>query len=441
MAEQSPGARAARAHRGASPFRLQLEQQRKRAKDLLKGVRAGDADAVRRFRQHHPQAASPGAETLPAQLARLSEAQLVVAREFGLPSWPRLRAHVQAMDRAWDRIARGGVAPDRGMATLHIRCGSDIGPTLQAAGFVGDFLAYADPLCQGPVFEAPGWLDRRSAFLAESYGSATGRTRQQEAETLALAEERLQAAAARYQRVVLWFEHDTYDQLILARCLAQFAETPPARLELISPGRYPGGMRFIGLGQLPPEALRLLWDERELVSAESLRAGREVWTRLRSPDPGPLAELAGAGTPGLPQLARAVRRHCQELPWTRDGLSLTEHLILQLLAEKPRTVGQAFHHLMMEREPLPWLGDLMFSFILQCMRRVDRPAIEGVFDGDDLSWPKERLTITDLGRAVLAGEVDWLSLHPPARWVGGVHIPGAAPCWRWDEGTAAVVRR
>ncbi len=344
------------------------------------------------------------------------------------------------MDRAWDRIARGGVAPDRGVATLHIRCGSDIRPVLQEAGFVGDFLEYADPFCQGPVVAEPEWLDRRAAFLAESYGVATGRSRQQIADTLALAEERLQAAAARYQRIVLWFEHDTYDQLILARCLAQFAETPPARLELISPGRYPGGTRFIGLGQLPPEALRLLWDERELVSAEDLRAGRDVWTLLRSPDPRSLADLAAAGTPGLPQLARAVRRHCQELPWTKDGLSLTERLILQLLAERSRTVGQAFRHLVMEREPLPWLGDLMFSFIVQSMKRVSRPVIEGSFDGEDRSWPKERLTITELGRAVLTGDVDWLSLRPPARWVGGVWIPDTAPCWRWDEGAAAVVR-
>ena len=96
---------------------------------------------------------------------------------------------------------------------------------------------------------------------------------------------------------------------------------------------------------------------------------------------------------------------------------------------------------MMEREPLPWLGELMFSFIVLSMKRMDRPAIDGAFDGEDRSWPKEWLMITDLGRAVLAGEVDWLSLHPPARWVGGAYIPGAAPCWRWDKGTAAVVRR
>jgi len=431
--------RATGARRDPSPFRLNLEQQRKRAKELLKALRAGEAHALRRFRLHHPQAARTDGAAPPDNLLRLSEAQLIVARELGLPSWPRLKAHIQAMDRSWERIARGDAAPDRGMTTLHIRCGSDIAPTLRAAGFLGDFLEYSDPLCQGPVCDGADWLDRRASFLAGSFGALTGQSHQQIATKLRLAEDGLRAAAGRYQRIVLWFEHDTYDQLILARCLAQFAEAPPARLELISPARYPGDTRFIGLGQLPPEALRLLWEERRPVSEASLRAGNSVWAMLRAPDPRPLAALARAGIPDLPQLARAVRRHCQELPWTTDGLGLTERLTLQLLAEEPRTVGQTFSRLMMEREPLPWLSDLLFLLVVERMKRVERPVFTGTFEGENRHWPKERLAITPLGRAVLAGEVDWLSLHPPPRWLGGVLVPGTAPCWRWDESTAAVV--
>jgi hypothetical protein len=47
--------------------------------------------------------------------------------------------------------------------------------------------------------------------------------------------------------------------------------------------------------------------------------------------------------------------------------------------------------------------------------------------------------VTDLGRAVLRGERDWLSLKPPARWVGGVRIAPDAPVWRWDEGKREAV--
>jgi hypothetical protein len=43
------------ARRFASPFRLNLEQQRKRAKELLKGLRSGETDALRRFQAYHPQ--------------------------------------------------------------------------------------------------------------------------------------------------------------------------------------------------------------------------------------------------------------------------------------------------------------------------------------------------------------------------------------------------
>lgn len=427
------------AGRPASPFRLNLEQQRKRAKDLLKGLSAGDADALRRFRARHPGAAGLGA--MPDHLARLSEAQLVIARELGLPSWPKLKAHVEAMDGAWERIIDGSAAPDRGLPTLHIRCGSDIAPSLRQAGFAGDFLEYSDPLCQGPVLDAPDWLERRADFLAASYGEGVGRDRVRIAADLAAAEEGLRSAASRYERVVLWFEHDSYDQLILARCLAAFAVAPPARLELVAAAGFPGAMRFIGLGQLPPEALRLLWDARAPVSDDALRAGSAVWAALRAPDPRPLAATAAVGVPALPQLAPALLRHCQELPWTRDGLSLTERLLLELLAERSRTVGEAYAALMMEREPLPWMTDLMIHDLVDGMKAVREPVFTGAFEDEDRHWPRERLTITPLGRAVLAGEIDWLTLAPPERWLGGVRIAGGALCWCWDAAVGAPVLR
>ena len=442
MADRSPPERSSALDAPRkSPFRLNLEQQRKRAKDLLHGLRANTPDALARLRQHHPNGASL---TDPAQIhrrARLSEAQLVIARELGLPSWPKLKAHIQALERARDRIATGADAPDHDASTLHIRCGSDLMIPLEAAGFSGGFLEYSDALCQGPVTDGDAWLELRATFLAEAYGAQTGQSAEQAGSTLHLAEKRLRSAAGQYERIVIWVEHDSYDQLVLARCLAQFAEVPPRRLDLISVERYPGDARFIGLGQLPPEALRLLWDARQPVSIQQRQAGRAVWAMLRNSDPSPLAEAARSGLPELPHMARALRRHCQELPWLWDGLSLTERLVLQLLSEGPKTAGEVFRAMIREREPLPWLGDIMLSFILDSMKAVRAPVFNGAFDTEPHGWANERLTITGLGRAVLAGEVDWLSLSPPDRWLGGVCIRPAFPCWRWDERAATAVIR
>jgi hypothetical protein len=43
------------------------------------------------------------------------------------------------------------------------------------------------------------------------------------------------------------------------------------------------------------------------------------------------------------------------------------------------------------------------------------------------------LVITELGRSVLRGEVDFRSLNPFPRWVGGVEIAAGNVDWRWDE--------
>ena len=43
------------------------------------------------------------------------------------------------------------------------------------------------------------------------------------------------------------------------------------------------------------------------------------------------------------------------------------------------------------------------------------------------------VVITELGRSVLRGEVDFRSLNPLPRWVGGVHVQTGVTGWRWDE--------
>jgi hypothetical protein len=409
-----------------SNFRINIEQQRKRAKDLQQALRDGDPAALQRFRRFHPR---PDA----VDSLQLSEAQLVIARELGLPSWPRLKAHIEAMDAARQTIAAGAPAPDADLPTLHIRCGSDIRAPLAAAGFSGVFLEYGDPLCQGPLSGDADWLDRRAAFLHETYEQPGGRSLGQIRAWLEAAEDGLVTAAQRHHRVALWFEHDSYDQLNLVRCLAVLAENEPRRLDLISIDRYPGSARFIGLGQLPPEALRLLWRDRQPISTGQLTLCREIWPLLCAADPKLLARFASAGTPALPTLGPALRRHCQELPWLGSGLSLTQQLILALLEEAPRTANEVFGALMRGREPLPWLGDIMFAAIVQDMKRVREPVFTASFEGEDRSWPRELLAITGLGRAVLAGEADYLALDPPPRWVGGIPVGAGHPDWRWDE--------
>jgi hypothetical protein len=413
--------------------RLNLEQQKKRAKDLLNEYRAGSESALKRFQQHHPKAFD--IRDFAAFQPKLSDAQLVIARENGLSSWAKLKQHIQRIDQASQEIARGVItAGDTDLKTLHLRCGSDIQNALAIAGFEGDFLEFADPYCQGPVppdSELSGFLNTRAAFISEAYGI-----------TLKDARNRLEReysqlhSSEQYERVVLWFEHDSYDQLVLAYVLHHFwtIQSFPKRLELICIDSFPGIERFVGLGQLSSEALRTLWERRHPITRQHLQLGHRVWKALTAFSPEALIQIVNTETPELPPMARALRRHLQELPWANHGLSLTQQLTLEMLADQETmTAGKLFGTLVVEKEPLPYLGDTMYWHVLTELLQSAHPPFEITAETIEQPWPKRVLQLTETGRALVRGEVNWLEIGFGERWVGGIHLMSGQPLWMWDE--------
>ncbi len=81
------------------PVRPDLEQLRHQAKDLLRAVRRADPAATAELLRHHPRALAPGR-------AKLADAQLALARSYGLPSWPRLVLACRMTDAIWRDDAR-----------------------------------------------------------------------------------------------------------------------------------------------------------------------------------------------------------------------------------------------------------------------------------------------------------------------------------------------
>jgi len=102
----------------AFPTPDNLEQQHKRAKDLLKAARDGDAAALARIRAVRTDAAGPTREL------KLADAQLAIAREAGVESWPKLVADLEARDvTAFRQAVRAGDVPRvrQLLAAPHVR--------------------------------------------------------------------------------------------------------------------------------------------------------------------------------------------------------------------------------------------------------------------------------------------------------------------------------
>lgn len=112
-----------------------LTQLRHQAKDLLRAARTGDPDALADFAQFHPERIDPAH-------AKLADAQLVLARSYQAPSWPRLVLACQLVDAIWQDDVRAVKAllvahPDLIREPVLIRGDSNWGPPLAYAANVG----------------------------------------------------------------------------------------------------------------------------------------------------------------------------------------------------------------------------------------------------------------------------------------------------------------
>ncbi|MBI3898321.1 MAG: DUF1835 domain-containing protein [Gammaproteobacteria bacterium] len=412
---------------------LSLEQQKKRAKELLRQLHAGDPPALVRA------AGVLGAQAN-AERARLSDAQLVIAREHGFSQWTGFKAHIEQTQIARAAVATGTPTSLDDERTLHIRCGSDITHALAIGGFSGDFLAFPDPYIEGPVPKTESrevFVRVRSQYLAE-FAS----------ESAEYFFDRINAdftvldRAKEYSFVNLWFEHDSYDQLILARLLDYFSEIDrrPPRLRLISVTHFPGVRIFNGIGQLPPEALRVLWDQFTDVTDAQFELGRRAWDAITSPTPELLAALINTGTPALPTMAKALVRHLRQLPSVENGLNLTEQLTLQIVADKgAMNAARLFGWYCNHYEPLPFMGDTSYWRVISGLAKAPQPALIIDEQGDGpKNWQVE---LTPLAQDLLHHRADWLALNPVQCWVGGIKIDPREPAhWRCDA-VGNVVRR
>jgi redox-sensitive transcriptional activator SoxR len=339
-------------------------------------------------------------------------------------------------------LARRGREATAPPGLLHVTNGESAGNTLRETTLGGGVLPWQDVLHEGPVpsLGRAELLRARARFLSRcGWGSRAALL-----SALERRDRQYLDALRDSRRVVLWFEHDLYDQLQLldALALAHEAERFP---ELIVVGSFPGRPRFGGLGELTAAELETLWPERRPVVPATMEEATAVWEAFRAPEPTTIAGYASR-TLSLPFLASALRRLLEELPSSTNGLGGTERRALEAIAGGARTPSAAF--LAAQRlEEAPYLGDTWFFRALTAMSRDDRRLVETA-DGNPLPPPPPlgdpavfsttHLRLTREGGRVLAGELDRVELLGVDRWVGGTHVTEGS-VWRWDAERTTVV--
>jgi hypothetical protein len=313
---------------------------------------------------------------------------------------------------------------------IHFTNGDIVRDNLLEARIGGDVVVCADVLHEGPCDAglSPDAFDKaRARYLA-------GRDYAAQSDIEASFELRARAidGAAAEDEVVLWFEHDLFDQLNLLWLVdrLQRARVAMHRVQLIVIGEFAGVSPFHGLGQLTAPQLASLFPARVAVAESQTAYAADAWAAVCASTPDQMAALAANKAAPLRFVPGALRRFLEELPGVLDGLSRTERQGLAAFATGAATLVEAFE-MQAQQEAAIFLGDLSFFRAMHGLANAVVPllTIEGA-----------RAALTPEGVLVLAGDADHAALNGLDRWVGGIRLEGRTPRVRWDPERGVVVR-
>jgi|GEM_PF-781848 len=363
---------------------------------------------------------------------------------------------------------------------LHIANGDSTGEMLKEISEIeGDILCWRDVLHDGPLLNASynEYAAARAKFLATTVNTTLINQKQPINESDILQEfidrkatlERLE----QYDEVILWFEHDLYDQLQIVEIMAELNSRAESRakLSIICIGEHPEVPYFHGLGQLTLKQLLALYPSRVGITQTQLDIGAKIWSALRSSSPGELLNsLEDSRIQGFPYMKAALMRFFREFPALGNGLTLTQWHLLNAIAKPCQalpalmkcleqneaagrlndgvraddryqeivtgeaTFSRLFHQIQ-QLETAPFMGDLWVKKELNALSQARVPYVACSFvDQEHPVGINTQYEITDAGRQALKGELHWGDVNGYDLWRGGVYITGKSLMF-WDEKT------
>jgi len=308
---------------------------------------------------------------------------------------------------------------------VHVCNGDSTADTLSLADLPGDIRVWADALDLGPVLPVS---DDEHYRVRGDYWASRGMGSAAEAAKRLAEWDRGVDEAASAEELILWYEHDLFDQLALSRMLARLVRRGlPTQLTIVSIDRHPEVPNFLGLGELKPEQLAELWPRRTPLSRDAIDEAVTAWIAITSADPRALPFLVKR-IKAMPFLGGAIERLLEEYPDPTSGLSRTERQVLAAIARGEATneaLVKACHSI----DPRYPITDVILAGTLKTLAAV------GFIEGTALP------TIGALGRQALAGAIDRVHECGIDEWRCGVHLTGKGPVWRWSSSERKLAER
>ena len=289
---------------------------------------------------------------------------------------------------------------------------------LRQAGLKNEIISWDDVLHDGPVpagLSHHELIERRAMYISSlgwgSFEQVWSRFKKRDAVLNSFSGE----------CILLWFEHDLYDQLQLLQILHGFATNLwcNAELEIICDSSY--------VGESTSEKLLAQFQDRRPLTNIELNKGKVAWEAFVEENPMEIEVIARSTDYALPFVPAAFKRLLQFYPDEKRGLSRIEFGILSDIQAGTVQPIRLFQ-LCQNREESKFLGDWSFWIRLNLLIRgglirnseLDSTKSLHVRGEVDKEFLAQKLDLTELGRNVLVGDTNFRSLYPEdEQWIGG----------------------
>jgi hypothetical protein len=245
-----------------------------------------------------------------------------------------------------------------------------------------------------------------------------------------------------FDTIDLWIDPDPNAQLILVWLLEYLRsyETIVPKLNLVQAD--------VPIGNYPAEEVAEWRIPAVKIRNGHLEMASSVWQAYRAPTPQAWFNLLSTDLSALPLFRAAAVALLEELPGLATGLGATEMRMLELISEGNAGPFDVFpgHEKRNERRVFDYW---QIGALLDGLADAPAPAVSGLDEGpftDEMHdggdryqrYKQSRLSLTELGRAILAGRDDFSRHNPIHRWWGGTEL-SSDNLWRWDPENGVLI--
>lgn len=237
----------------------------------------------------------------------------------------------------------------------------------------------------------------------------------------------------RDSEIILWFEHDRYDQTMLMYLLNELSTKKFENLSMVSINQYPGIQPFYGLAQLTSQQLsELYYTKRKPITKEQVDEAIAGWNAYTSTNPIEIEKWITNSNGHLPFLKKALETHLTYFPSSQNGLNDVENLIVDFIHLRTCSFTEIFQYIS-EKRINDGLSDLQLAAMLNQYVKGDYPLInlDSPLPNFKHPIPTSKLSLTQFGLDVLQRNTDRFHFTGIDWWLGGVHLNSDQ--WRWNQ--------